>query len=65
LGKNPLDALTLPDFIGRKIAAQANNFQSRDLEWIYHQLMQIDIDSKRGAGDLDVDLIRLSAALTM
>lgn len=62
-GKSPRQALALPPFVADKIAAQAVNFPLDRLEAIYHDLLEIDLASKRGQADLDVALDTLVATL--
>jgi DNA polymerase-3 subunit delta len=62
-GHSPRERLTVPAFVADKVAAQAVNFPMDRLESIYHDLLEIDVDSKRGRGDLDVALDTLVATL--
>jgi DNA polymerase III delta subunit len=50
--------------VADKIARQAVNFPLTGLEAIYHDLLDIDLASKRGQLDLDVALDSLVAGLT-
>ncbi|HSB90446.1 MAG TPA: DNA polymerase III subunit delta [Anaerolineales bacterium] len=62
-GKSPRQALTLPPFVADKVAGQAVNFSLDRLEAIYHDLLDIDLASKRGRADLDVALDTLVVTL--
>jgi DNA polymerase-3 subunit delta len=66
LGQNPKAALPskTPDFVIKKISAQAQNFQLRDLERMYRELLEIDLASKTGGPELEVALDHFIADLT-
>jgi DNA polymerase-3 subunit delta len=53
-----------PDFVVKKISAQAQNFQLQELERIYRDLLAIDLASKTGGAPLEVALDRFIAELT-
>jgi DNA polymerase III delta subunit len=55
--------LRLAPFVADKIARQAVNFPLTRLEAIYHDLLDIDLASKRGQVDLEVALDTLVAGL--
>jgi DNA polymerase III subunit delta len=63
-GQSPRQSLRLAPFVADKIARQAVNFPLTQLEAIYHDLLDIDLASKRGQLDLDVALDSLVAGLT-
>ncbi|HET7010242.1 MAG TPA: DNA polymerase III subunit delta [Anaerolineales bacterium] len=62
-GQSPRQSLGVAPFVAEKIAAQAVNFPLPRLEAIYHDLLDIDIGSKRGQVDLEVALDTLVATL--
>ena len=62
-GLNPQETLPVPPFVARKVASQARNFSAADLELIYHRLLEIDVDSKTGQGELATSLHSLVAGL--
>lgn len=66
LGQNPKEALPskTPDFVIKKISAQAQNFHLRDLERMYRALLEIDLASKTGGPELEVALDHFIADLT-
>jgi DNA polymerase-3 subunit delta len=66
LGLDPKRSLPrkTPNFVVKKISAQAQNFQLRELERIYHDLLAIDLASKSGGAPLEVALDRFIAELT-
>jgi DNA polymerase III delta subunit len=49
----------VPDFVVRKLSAQAAKFQKDDLDRAYHQLLEIDVASKSGKDDLASALYRM------
>lgn len=53
-----------PDFVLKKVGAQARNFSLEELERIYHELLSIDLASKTSQLNLDVALHTLIAALS-
>ncbi len=55
--------LRVPDFVAKKVSAQARNFTLSDLERIYHKLLEIDLASKSGGAELEVALDSLIATL--
>jgi DNA polymerase-3 subunit delta len=61
--KHTLPART-PDFVARKMTAQARNFHPQTLEGIYQRLLTLDLEAKLSQSDLTVELDRLLAALT-
>ncbi|NIS82409.1 MAG: DNA polymerase III subunit delta [Anaerolineales bacterium] len=58
IGKMPKEALPAktPDFVVRKISAQARNFTSSELDSIYHKLLEIDLAEKTSRLDKVVAL---------
>ena len=62
-GQSPRQALSLAPFLADKLAGQAVNFPLSRLEAIYHDLLEIDLASKRGRADLEVALDTLVASL--
>lgn len=64
-GLNPRDALPskTPNFVIKKINAQAQNFHLQELERIYRELLRIDLASKTGGVDLEVALDHFIADL--
>jgi DNA polymerase-3 subunit delta len=63
-GKTPDRSIHRSEFVVRKVAAQARNFSLPDLERIYHELLEIDLESKNGGMELDVALDRLVSVIT-
>ena len=53
------------NFVAQKISAQAQKFSLPDLEGIYHQLLKIDVDGKRGGMPADIALDVLIAQLAL
>ncbi len=62
-GERPIDSLKVHPFVATKIAEQARNFRLRELEAIYHQMMQLDLAAKTGKADLALNLEGVIAAL--
>ena len=48
--------LNVPAFIASKIMGQARRFSQRDLEKLYHQLLEIDLAAKSSEMDTDLSL---------
>jgi DNA polymerase-3 subunit delta len=58
VGDSPKQSLpkNTPDFVVKKISAQAKKFSMDLLERIYHELLEIDLSSKFGGLDLSISL---------
>ena len=65
VGERPIDSLKVHPFVAGKIAEQARNFQLRELEAIYQQLMQLDLAVKTGKADLALNLEGVIAAIAV
>jgi len=63
-GLNPSQCMKESSFVLNRLSAQARRFSMDDLEKIIHQLLEIDLNSKSGRGDLDTALYALTAVLT-
>ncbi len=64
LGRPLKDAISLPDFVLQKLAAQARLFSEQDLIRTYHRLLDLDLSDKRSLMPLEVGLDAFLAAIT-
>ncbi|MBN2554934.1 MAG: DNA polymerase III subunit delta [Anaerolineales bacterium] len=63
-GLNPSQCMKESQFVLNRLSPQARKFTLDELEKIIHQLLEIDLNSKSGRGDLDTALYTLTAVLT-
>ncbi len=63
--RQPADAMQGHPYVLRKVTQQARNFQLDQLEGLYQELLELDVDSKLGRADLatamDQLILRLAA----
>lgn len=52
LDLDPERTMSVPNFVARKVAAQARSFRLHQLESLHHELLRLDLDSKLGRADL-------------
>jgi DNA polymerase-3 subunit delta len=59
-----VNRLNLHPFVARKIVTQARHFSQKRLDAIYHMLLQIDLETKTGVMDVDLNVDLLIAEIT-
>lgn len=57
-------ALSVPEFVAKKMCDQARRFSLAALERVYHRLLEIDVAAKTGGTPLDVSMEMLVTELT-